>query len=137
MAKDLEFGNDIRTDMVGDTNDDNVGKDLNNDLANDKGVDLNKSTTLSKAFFYDFIPPPLPVDLNPVTEIVAEAPEPSQENQHINEALQQFEQSGEATINVPYDIRGQMIEEGMGPATDTRGIENQQPSEPEYGEHDD
>ena len=45
MAKDLEFGSDIRTDIVSDTSDDNVGKDFKSDLTSKEGIDLNAEPT--------------------------------------------------------------------------------------------
>jgi len=126
MAKDLEFGSDVHTDLVSDTSDDSVGKDLNGDLANDKGVDLNTSESQHMA---------------KATMMMCEAPPP--EN-YITMAVTSpdsayYTEAPEHVGRSPEQVASEMFEtfQDGDPAPDTRGIENQQPHEPDYGELDD
>jgi hypothetical protein len=110
MRKNLESGGDMYLNTRDNTGS-NVGSDFGGELAGKNGVDLNSGVLNEKAAYMD-IPPPVPAEIR-----VIDCPQNAWD-ERLQEQIRQ-------------------INEGMGEGPDNRGIEEQVPRKPEYGEYDD
>ena len=111
MAKDISMCNDISPD-AGAVNG-GAGTDFGGDLADNKGVDLNAGEMAKATMMSCDVPPPPP----PVPAEIREIPESQ-------------------GFKTPEQIAAEMKDawDYNDPATDNRGIEEQQPLESEYGD---